>query len=581
MLNLDARNTAILTVLLHGGGTVTPDLNGQRLQLGQTYTITAQAGPGCSFINWTGSTNFSEPSLTFVMQTNLTFTANFTDPIAPTIVITSPKNGASVSNSVFTATGTAADNGQVAAVWYQLNGGGWIQATNTTNWTAGLSLTQSANTLQAYSVDSLGNISTTNSVAFTWVPSSVITVAAATGQGTFTPAYSGTYLENGKTYSVTAKAGFNNFFVKWTDLGGNTISTSPTLSFTVQSNSVYLAYFISNPYAPLAGPFAGLFYDTNNIATTNSGLFTLTLSSKGSFSAKGQFASGQKLSFSGKFALDGTYSNTVSVKGSAPLNVKLQLSAVNAGQVSGSISSAGWTSPLFVVRALYSPANPAPPRNKYTLVIPGGNDSTQQPAGNGYGTVNVDISGNVIFSGMLGDGTKAAQKTFINKPGVWPLFIAPYKGGSGAIFGWMTFTNLNDSDLSGQLYWVKGPQTKAISYPGGFNFSEAIRAVGSIYSFTNGTPLLNLPAGGVSVLQLGNPVESFTNNFTLGNDNTITSPNGLSVTITTSTGLFKGTAVSLGDGSIVPITGVLLQKQNAAFGYFLRNSQSGGVYLGQ
>ena len=83
------------------------------------------------------------------------------------------------------------------------------------------------------------------------------------------------------------------------------------------------------------------------------------------------------------------------------------------------------------------------------------------------------------------------------------------------------------------------------------------------------------------MLQLGNPIQSFTNNFTLGNDNKITSANGLTVTITTTTGLFKGTAVSLGDGTVVPISGVLLQKQNAAFGYFLKNGQSGAVYLGQ
>jgi len=145
----------------------------------------------------------------------------------------------------------------------------------------------------------------------------------------------------------------------------------------------------------------------------------------------------------------------------------------------------------------------------------------------------------------------------------------------------MTFTNLNASDLNGTLYWVKQPQASSSSYPGGFNFAEGIQAVGSIYSLTNGVPLLNLPAGGVSVLQFGNPVQSFTNHFTLGGDNKVVSTDGLKVTITTSTGLFKGTATSLGDGSTVPVTGILLQKQNAAYGYFLKNGQSGAVYFGQ
>jgi hypothetical protein len=451
-------------------------------------------------------------------------------------------------------------------------------ATNTINWTAELNLTQSENTLQAYAVDSLDNVSPTNSVTFTWIPSSQMTVFVA-GRGTLSPNYNGWFLENGKTYKMTAKPAFNNFFTKWTDGAGNTVATSSALSFLVQSNATFQANFVANPFSPLTGPFAGLFYDTNNIAATNSGSFTLSLAALGGFSAKAQLISGQKLSFSGKFATDGTYSNTVS-KGSASVVIQLQLDDANAGEIRGSVNGVGWASPLFAVRALYSSANPAPQRtNKYTMVIPGGNDSTTQPAGRGFGTVKVNSSGNVTLSGVLGDGSKAAQKTFINKPGVWPLFVAPYKG-VGAIFGWMTFTNMNDSNLSGVLYWVKAAQSSS-SYPGGFNFPEGIRAVGSVYAFTNGVPLLNLPAGGVSVLQLGNPTQSFTNHFILGSDNKITSVDGLNVTITTATGLFKGTAVSLGDGTIVPITGVLLQKQNAGYGYFLQNGQSGAFYFGQ
>ena len=578
-LTIEARNTALLKVQLHGGGTVSPNLDGQRLLLGHTYSMTAQAGASCSFINWTGSTTDTNATLTFVMQTNLTFIANFTDPIRPTVTITTPQKNSHASNSMFTASGTAADNGQVAEVWYQLNDGSWTMATNTTNWTAGLTLTQSANTLRAYAVDSLDNVSDTNSVAFTWVPSSQMRVIAV-GQGTVSPNYDGSFLENGKTYKMTAKAGFNNIFTGWTDGNGNNISTSPTLSFLVQSNATFHANFIVNPFVPMIGPFAGLFYDTNNIGATNSGYFTLSLTPKGSFSAKVQMASGQKLSFSGNFAGDGSYSNSVPVKGSAPLVVLLQLGSANAGEIGGFIGNGNWVSPLFAVRALYSPANPAPQQNKYTLVIPGGNDSTTQPAGNGYGSVSVDVSGNVTFKGVLGDGAKATQKTFINKPGVWPLFVAPYKG-LGAIFGWMTFTNLNNSDLSGVLYWVKQPQASSSVYPAGFNFPEGIQAVGSVYSFTNGVPLLNLPGGGISVLQMGNPVQNSTNHFTLGNDNKITSADGLKVTITTSSGLFKGTATSPGDGASVPITGVLLQKQNTAYGFFLKGGQSGGVYLGQ
>jgi len=146
----------------------------------------------------------------------------------------------------------------------------------------------------------------------------------------------------------------------------------------------------------------------------------------------------------------------------------------------------------------------------------------------------------------------------------------------------MTFvTNQVSTDLTGTLYWFRQPQSTAKTYPAGFNFPAGISAIGSLYSLTNGTPLLNLPSGGVSVLQLGNPLQSYTNNFTLGADNKITSANGLKATITTKSGLFKGTAISLGNGTTVPINGVLLQKQNSGYGFFLSNGQSGAVFLGQ
>jgi hypothetical protein len=577
--SVDFRYGARLTVLLHGGGTVTPNLNGAVLEIGQTYSTTAQTGAGCSFINWTGSLTTNSLTLTFVMQPNLTLTANFTDPIAPSLVITSPSKGMSVSNATFTATGTAADNGQVAAVWYRLNGAAWIQATNTTNWTAGLSLTDSANTLEAYSVDSLDNVSTTNIVNFTYVPSRQITVVTW-GQGTLTPNYNGWLLEIGKTYTMTAKAAFNSVFSRWVDGNGNTLTTAPALTFVVQSNLTVQAVFIQNPFVPLSGPFAGLFYDTNNITLTNSGFISVTLGAAGNFSAKARFASGQKLSFSGKFNADGNFSNSVAVKGSSPWSVQLSLRVANGGQIMGSIGNSSWTVPVLAVRAAFSLLNHAPQAGKYTLVVPGADDSTVRPGGNGYGTASVDPSGNLFFSGLLADGAKVTQKTFIGLQGSWPFYAAPYKG-QGAIFGWLNFvTNQINTDIAGTLYWSTLPQAKAKAYPAGFDFPGGISVIGSVYSFTNGAPLLNLPSGGVCVLQLGNPIQSFTNNFTLGADNKISSANGLSTAISTSSGLFKGTALSLGNGTAVPINGVILQKQNSAFGFFLSNGQSGAVYLG-
>ena len=68
--------------------------------------------------------------------------------------ITNLMSGQRVSNAVFTVKGTATDNWMVSNVWYQLNSGGWTNATGTTgNWSAVLDLTPGTNILMACAVD--------------------------------------------------------------------------------------------------------------------------------------------------------------------------------------------------------------------------------------------------------------------------------------------------------------------------------------------------------------------------------------------------------------------------------------------
>ena len=66
-----------LTICLHGEGSVTPNLNGQELLLGQTYTVRAVHGAGSMFTGWTGAVAGSNPVLSFVMATNLTLNVGF------------------------------------------------------------------------------------------------------------------------------------------------------------------------------------------------------------------------------------------------------------------------------------------------------------------------------------------------------------------------------------------------------------------------------------------------------------------------------------------------------------------------
>jgi len=69
---------AVLTIQTSGVGRIIPDLNGKQLQIGSTYTLRAQPGPGQVFAGWDGVPGIAEwPILNFVMSPNLTLVAKF------------------------------------------------------------------------------------------------------------------------------------------------------------------------------------------------------------------------------------------------------------------------------------------------------------------------------------------------------------------------------------------------------------------------------------------------------------------------------------------------------------------------
>lgn len=162
---------APLSVTINGGGTVSPNYNGQNLTNGQTYSMTAKPKSGCAFAGWSGSATTPSKKLTFVMTNGLEFAANFTDGQKPNIKVQTPGNKIIVTNGNITMTGTARDNVAVATVLYRLNGDDWLPAStgnNWNNWWVNVSLTPGAHTLLAYAMDAAGHASTTNKLTVTY-----------------------------------------------------------------------------------------------------------------------------------------------------------------------------------------------------------------------------------------------------------------------------------------------------------------------------------------------------------------------------------------------------------------------------
>jgi hypothetical protein len=236
-----------LQLFTNGLGAITPYYSNAWLQVGRSYTLTAAPASGFSFVNWTGSLTTNKAALTFIMASNLSLTANFKDAIPPTLSITNLVSGQPVCTNVFTVQGAAGDNWQLTGVNYQINGAGWTNATNwpaalaltTNHWSATLALNAGTNLFQAYSCDSTGLHSKTNTVTLDNVVLAPLQLFT-NGLGTITPYYSNAWLQVGRNYTLTAvpAAGFG--FVNWT---GSVTNTKAALSFTMESNLSFTASF--------------------------------------------------------------------------------------------------------------------------------------------------------------------------------------------------------------------------------------------------------------------------------------------------------------------------------------------------
>ena len=564
--------------------TVSPSpSNGGKVSGGGTYTagslrtVTATANSGYAFVNWTegGNTVTNVSKYTFPLSSDRNLVGNFADVQKPTLTITSPIRNQLWSNAVFTVKGTAKDNAQVQAVWCQTNGV-WGQAktgNGWTNWTVDVALVPGTNVVRACAQDAGWNWSTTQSVSFVYVVSDRLAVQP-TGPCTTSPNYAGAMLEIGKNYTTTATPGKGFVFSNWVGsvLGNMVImSSTPKLTFTMQSNLVLQANIIPNPFSPVKGTYNGLFAEGTR-AQQSSGFFTLTLSDGGSYSGNLKCGAGS-YPFTGQFDVAGQASKVVARRGANAWVVTMGLDFA-AQELWGSVSngvSGGWVADLFADRAVFDArTNPATQyAGKCTVSIPGGtNEDGKVWLGNGILTISVDTGGKMTYSGSLADGTSVGPASVpVSKDGYVPLYAALY-GGRGSVWSW-----LGDS-----LSWIK-PAGAGIYYAAGLT-NEVMVDIAPYTPPTNSTSRVIELTNGVVIFEGGNLSSPILNAVMLTAGNKVVDlslTNKLSLTLTPSSGAFSGSVTEPGAKKADSFKGVLLQDENGGYGYFLETNRSGRV----
>ncbi len=239
---LTANNVALGGVLVADAANVALSTNG--------YTAafaSAAIGDGIA-VTVSGLTLTGGAAANYKLTQPAGLTANITQI---TVAITAPVAGQQfITNSpTVSAAGTTAGNATVAAVWLSTDGVNWTEATPAngwTAWTAAVPAGAGAQALQAYAVDTAGNYSHTNTVAFTIIHTGVLTVQT-NGAGTVTPNYNGQTLSIGKSYAMAAKSQPGWIFTNWTSSLPAT-NYAANLTFTMSSNLVLTANFwYTNP----------------------------------------------------------------------------------------------------------------------------------------------------------------------------------------------------------------------------------------------------------------------------------------------------------------------------------------------
>jgi transglutaminase-like putative cysteine protease len=238
--------------------------------------------------------------------------------------------------------------------------------------------------------------------------------------------------------------------------------------------------------------------------------------------------------------------------------------------------------------------------DEYTLLLKPGSTGAGIPLGSGYALLTMSSTGGIIMSGQLADGASFSTTGSLGGDGGDQfIFDTPvaYSGAQGALSGTLNFVTTTGpfetsgtGDVGGTMEWTHPAQS---SRNFGSSFNVGLNAGGSLYvppaagasalpGFTVGT----LTLSGSGALTAAGPT-TLTKDVRLSAANAfvVTNPatDRLKITLTLSTGVFKGTFSDYMPGVAKPVvnsvTGVVLQQLSDGGGFFTGSDNAGTVTL--
>ena len=476
-------------------------------------------------------------------------------PNGPTLAIISPAQNEKLTAPQVTLTGASGGAPAAASVQARVENGAWVTASGVASWSVTLTgLLPGDNVLEVRSLAAAGLVLDEATRTVRYVVLSPLLVQI-NGSGSVTEGFAGTTpREIGRVYTITAAPAPGWLFASWS---GSLASTGPAISFTMSEGLALTANFIPNPFIAAAGRHTGLFASGDL-----RGQCRVKLNATGSFTARLRY-NGLTVSLAGNFDLNGNA--TATVPGSAPLTLALHLDAsgIHASLTDGTLTAD------FDLDALPASDSVASPfAGRYTLVIPALDDATTTtPDGDGFATLIVEPNGAATLNGVLADGTKFLAGGSVSITGRLALYLPLYADG-GLLTGVLNFRDLTGSDADGTLFWSR-PDAFAIT----------VGAVASRYTApASGQPVLTVPLVENNValaLGDGDLAAPVSQPATLSADNSVTLAPGTTLTLKPASGRFAGEFTHPLTGAPVKFRGVILQKQNAGFGFFPGPATSG------